>query len=62
MTARLQSATKSAKPILLRYSFDTGHGQGTPLAERVAQEADVFAFLVSQLQMEERAGADRSSR
>ncbi len=52
MTARLQAATKSTKPILLRYSFDTGHGQGTPLAERVAQEADVFAFLVSQLGMD----------
>jgi prolyl oligopeptidase len=62
MTARLQSATKSTKPILLRYSFDTGHGQGTPLAERVAQEADVFAFLVSQLEMDERAGADGPAR
>lgn len=52
MTARLQHATKSGNPILLRYSFDTGHGQGTPLAERVAQEADVFSFLSSQLGME----------
>lgn len=56
MTARLQAASNSAKPVLLRYSFDTGHGQGTPLAERVAQEADVFAFLVAQLEMVDRAG------
>ncbi len=56
MAARLQVASNSAKPVLLRYSFDTGHGQGTPLAERVAQEADVFAFLVAQLEMGDRAG------
>lgn len=49
MTARLQAATSSKKPVLLRYSLNTGHGQGTPLAERIAQEADVFSFLVWQL-------------
>jgi prolyl oligopeptidase len=52
MTARLQAATASGKPILLRYSFDTGHGMGTPLVKRVAQEADVFSFLIWQLGMD----------
>jgi prolyl oligopeptidase len=50
--ARLQAANPSGKPALLRYSFDTGHGQGTPLAERIAQEADVYAFLAWQLGMD----------
>ena len=54
MTARLQASTASGKPVLLRYSFDTGHGRGTPLAERIAQEADVFAFLEWQLGMNEK--------
>lgn len=51
--ARLQAAAPSgsAKPALLRYSFDTGHGMGTPLAERIAQDADVYAFLAWQLGM-----------
>lgn len=49
--ARLQAASPSDKPVLLRYSFDTGHGQGTPLAERIAQEADVYSFLTWQLGM-----------
>lgn len=49
MTARLQAATSSGRPILLRLSGDSGHGMGTALSERIAQEADVFAFLFDQL-------------
>jgi len=49
MTARLQAATSSGLPILLRMSSDSGHGMGTALTERVAQDADVFAFLFDQL-------------
>ena len=49
MTARLQTATSSGLPILLRMSADSGHGMGTALAERIAQDADVFAFLFDQL-------------
>jgi len=49
MTARLQAATSSGYPILLRLSGDSGHGMGTALSERIAQEADVFAFLFDQL-------------
>jgi prolyl oligopeptidase len=59
MTARLQAATSSKKPVLLRYSFDTGHGMGTPLAERIAQEADVFSFLEWQLGMDDRGSAGK---
>jgi len=49
MTARLQAATSSGRPILLRLSGNSGHGMGTALSERIAQEADVFAFLFDQL-------------
>jgi prolyl oligopeptidase len=49
MTARLQAATSSRNPILLRTSSTTGHGIGTPLAERVKQEVDEFAFLFCEL-------------
>ncbi|MEO8028841.1 MAG: prolyl oligopeptidase family serine peptidase [Bryobacteraceae bacterium] len=51
MTARLQAAQKGPNPILLRTSSGSGHGMGTALGEKVAQEADVFAFLAEQLGM-----------
>lgn len=49
MTARLQAATHSDRPILLRTSSTTGHGIGTALNERIEQDADVFSFLFDQL-------------
>ncbi len=48
MAARLQAATRSGLPVLLRVS-GFGHGMGTPLDERVAEYADVDAFLFLQL-------------
>jgi prolyl oligopeptidase len=48
MAAALQSASASEKLILLRTN-SSGHGLGTPLDEQIAEEADVFAFLASQL-------------
>jgi prolyl oligopeptidase len=49
MTARLQAATHSDRPILLRTSSTSGHGIGTALNERIEQDADVFSFLLDQL-------------
>lgn len=51
MAARLQAATSSSRPVLLRMSMDTGHGQGTPLHRRVEQDADTFALLMNELGM-----------
>jgi prolyl oligopeptidase len=48
MTARLQAATSSKRPVLLRTSSG-GHGLDSSLTERIAQEADVYAFLFDQL-------------
>ena len=55
MTARLQAATSSNLPVLLRTSSTSGHGIGTGLSERIAQTADVFAFLFDQLKMDAKA-------
>ncbi|SRR5579862_923101 len=49
MAARLQAATASGLPVLLRVSTHSGHGVGTALGERIAQQADVFAFLFEEL-------------
>jgi len=51
MTARLQAATSSDHPILLRASADTGHGIGTPLNAEIEQDADIYAFLIRELGM-----------
>ena len=51
MTARLQAASASENPILVRLSGASGHGMGTALSERIAQKADVLAFLFDQLGM-----------
>ena len=49
MTARLQAATSSKAPILLRTSASAGHGMGTALDERVALSADMWAFFFAEL-------------
>jgi len=49
MIARLQAATASPRPILLRTSSSTGHGGGTALSERITQDADVWSFVFDQL-------------
>ena len=49
MTARLQAADPSGKPIVLRTSSTSGHGFGTSLDERIAETADVYSFLLSEL-------------
>ncbi len=49
MAAQLQAATGSDRPILFRSSANAGHGIGTALKERIAEQADVYAFLFDQL-------------
>jgi len=51
MTARLQAASASANPILLRTEAAAGHGIGTALSTRIEEETDVYSFLVDQLGM-----------
>lgn len=51
MIARLQAATSSGRPVLLSISDKAGHGIGSAVGVKVAQSADVFAFLMDQLGM-----------
>src|SRR5204863_4789124 len=48
MTARLQAASSSRKPILLRVDFDAGHGVGSTRAQQDREAADTYAFLLWQ--------------
>jgi prolyl oligopeptidase len=50
MTARLQAASTSGKPILLRVDYDAGHGIGSTRAQQDREAADTYAFLLWQLQ------------
>ena len=47
MAARLQAATSSGKPVLLRVDYDAGHGMGSTAAQRDEELADEEAFLLS---------------
>jgi prolyl oligopeptidase len=49
MIARLQAASGSDHPVLLRTSSSAGHGIGTSLDEQIEQDADVYSFLFDQL-------------
>ena len=49
MTARLQAATSSGLPVLLRTSDSTGHGMGTPLSAQIEERADIYSFLFAEL-------------
>ena len=49
MAARLQAVTTSPWPILFRSNASAGHGIGTAMKERIAEQADVLAFLFDQL-------------
>lgn len=49
MTARLQAASSSDKPILLRVDYDAGHGIGSTTQQRNELNADIYAFLFQQL-------------
>jgi prolyl oligopeptidase len=49
MAARLQAASISGLPVLLRVDMEGGHGPGATRAQREEALADVFSFLLWQL-------------
>lgn len=51
MTARLQAATSSGQPILLRTSANAGHGSGNSLSEQIEQSVDMYGFFFDQLKV-----------
>jgi prolyl oligopeptidase len=50
MAARLQEATSTGKPILLRVEEQGGHGMGSTKQQVEAELADKLAFLLQQMQ------------
>jgi prolyl oligopeptidase len=49
MTAQLQAATASDRPVLLRYDIQAGHSAGLPISKRIDQLVDSEEFLMWQL-------------
>jgi prolyl oligopeptidase len=47
--ARLQAATSSGRPVILRVDYDAGHGIGSTKSQRDAVLADQMAFLYWQI-------------
>jgi prolyl oligopeptidase len=51
MAAKLQAATTSGYPVLIRYDVGGGHAGGKPLSKTIEELAGEFGFLFSQLGM-----------
>jgi prolyl oligopeptidase len=49
LAARLQAATSSGKPVLLRINYGSGHGSGMTPQEVREERAEIYAFLFEQL-------------
>jgi prolyl oligopeptidase len=49
MAARLQAATASPRPILLRLEAKAGHGAGKPLNKVLEEHTDIWTFVFSEL-------------
>jgi prolyl oligopeptidase len=57
MTARLQAATSSKHPVLLRVA-ETGHGFGSSTEDRIALETDSLSFMFSELALPYKPAAE----
>ncbi|HEX4583374.1 MAG TPA: prolyl oligopeptidase family serine peptidase [Burkholderiaceae bacterium] len=49
MAARVQAATSSHKPVLLRVDYDAGHGIGSTRSQRETLQADLWSFALWQM-------------
>ncbi|MBG9388995.1 prolyl oligopeptidase family serine peptidase [Caenimonas aquaedulcis] len=47
--ARLQAASNSGKPVILRTDAQAGHGMGSTATQRNAMSADIYSFLLWQM-------------
>jgi prolyl oligopeptidase len=59
MIARLQAASSSSNPLLLRTDSNVGHGIGTGLSTIILQGADRYAFLLDQLGIKFKSAAGK---
>jgi prolyl oligopeptidase len=55
MTAAVQAATTNPGPVLLRMSASIGHGIGGSLDDKIALDADWYAFLFDRLRVQHQA-------
>lgn len=49
LVARLQAASQSGKPVVLRLDSQAGHGVGSTATQRDALAADIYSFLLWQM-------------
>lgn len=49
MTASVQAATSSGRPVLLRVDYDAGHGIGSSVTQGEAETADTWSFALWQM-------------
>ncbi len=49
MAARVQAATASGRPVLLRVDYDAGHGMGSSASQRESLQADLWSFALWQM-------------
>jgi prolyl oligopeptidase len=49
MAARVQAATGSRNPVLLRIDYDAGHGLGSNRSQREVELADMWSFSLWQM-------------
>jgi prolyl oligopeptidase len=49
MAARLQAATRSDRPVLLRVDYDAGHGIGSTASQNEVLTADLWSFALWQM-------------
>ncbi|QNM95002.1 prolyl oligopeptidase family serine peptidase [Chitinimonas koreensis] len=52
LTARLQAASSSKRPVILRVDYDGGHGMGSTKSQQVAETADVWSFFLWRMGVE----------
>ena len=49
--ATLQKAQAGDAPVLIRIETNAGHGAGKPTAKIIEEQADIYGFLVKNLDM-----------
>lgn len=57
MAARLQAASTSGRPVLLRLETRAGHGAGKPVSKLIDEYTDIWSFVFAQLGMTPKAPA-----
>ncbi len=50
--AKVQAASASGKPVLLRMDYEAGHGIGSTKTQQLQERADIFAFMMWQFGIE----------